>query len=78
MIGTVSPEQIPPGWVMTIQPDTIKAIQSAWPNLLAGQGGQTVQSPLGLSDVDPSILSPGKQALVQETLDKLQAGRIAP
>jgi hypothetical protein len=78
MIGTVTPEQIPAGWIMTIQPDTIKAIEAAWPQLLAGQGGVTVQSPLGLSDVDPSLLSAGKQRLVQKTLDDLQAGYIAP
>jgi len=76
MIGTVSPEQRPAGWVMTISPDVIKAIQNAWPQLLAGQGGVTVQSPLGLSDVDPNLLSPGKQRLVQQVLDDLQAGRI--
>ena len=78
MIGTITPEQRPAGWIMTIQPDTIKAIQTAWPQLLAGQGGITVQSPLGLSDIDPSLLSPGKQRLVQKTLDDLQAGLIAP
>jgi hypothetical protein len=78
MVGTVTPEQRPAGWIMTIQPDTIKAIQTAWPQLLAGQGGITVQSPLGLSDMDPVILSPGKQLDVQATLDKLQAGLIAP
>jgi hypothetical protein len=78
MIGTASPEQKPAGWIMTIQPDTIKAIQTAWSQLLAGQGGITVQSPLGLGDLDPSLLSPGKQQDVQETLDKLQAGLIAP
>lgn len=78
MVGTVTPEQRPAGWIMTIQPDTIKAIQTAWPQLLAGQGGITVQSPLGLSDMDPGILSPGKQPDVQEVLDKLQAGLIAP
>jgi len=76
LIGTVSPEQRPAGWVMTISPDVIKAIQNAWPQLIAGQGGITVQSPLGLSDVDPSLLSPGKQRLVQQVLDDLQAGRI--
>ncbi len=76
MIGTVSPEQRPAGWVMTIQPDVTKAIQNAWPQLVAGQGGITVQSPLGLSDIDPEILSPGKQRLVQQVLDDLQAGRI--
>ena len=78
MIGTVSPEQRPAGWIMTIQPDIIKAIQTAWPQLIAGQGGLTVQSPIGLGDIDPSLLSPGKQRDVQMTLDKLQSGLIAP
>jgi hypothetical protein len=78
MIGTTSPEQRPAGWIMTIQPDTIQAIQAAWPSLVAGEGGITVQSPLGLSDVDPVLLSPGKQDDVMEILDKLQKGLIAP
>ncbi len=78
MIGVSAPQQRPAGWVMTIQPDTVKAIQTAWEQLLAGQGGMTVQAPLGLSDVDPSLLSPGKLRLVQTTLDDLQAGLIAP
>jgi hypothetical protein len=76
-IGTISPEQRPGGWVMTIQPDVIKAIQNAWPQLVTGQGGITVQSPLGLSDIDPSILTPGKQRLVEQTLNDLQAGLIS-
>jgi len=76
LIGTFTPEERPGGWVMTIQPDEIKAIQNAWPQLAAGQGGLTVQSPLGLSDIDPSLLPPGEQRLVQETLDKLQNGLI--
>lgn len=76
LIGTFTPEERPGGWVMTIQPDEIKAIQNAWPQLVTGQGGLTVQSPLGLSDIDPSLLPPGEQRLVQETLDKLQNGLI--
>jgi hypothetical protein len=77
LIGTVSPEQRPAGWVMTIQPDVIKAIQNAWPGLVSGQGGATVQSPLGLADIDPTILTPGKQRLVEQTLNDLQAGLIS-
>jgi hypothetical protein len=77
LFGTSMPEPRPGGWVMTIEPDTVKAIQSAWPNLIAGQGGINVQSPLGLADVDPSILTDGKLRLVQETLDALLAGRIS-
>lgn len=78
MIGTITPEQQPAGWVMTIQPDVIKAIQNAWPGLINGQGGITVQSPLGLADIDPTLLSPGKQRLVEQTLSDLQAGLITP
>lgn len=79
LIGANRPGSVRPGgWVMTIQPDTIKAIQLAWPGLIAGQGGQTVQSPIGLVDVDPALLTPGRQRLAQETLDALLAGRILP
>lgn len=78
MIGTTTPEQQPAGWVMTIQPDVIKAIQNAWPSLINGQGGITVQSPLGLAEIDPTLLTPGKQRLVEQTLSDLQAGLITP
>ncbi|MGE5641910.1 MAG: hypothetical protein ACM3Y8_02770, partial [Byssovorax cruenta] len=76
MIGTKAPSQKPAGWVMTIQPDVIKGIQNAWPQLIGGQGGITVQSPIGITDVDSDLLSPGKQRLVEQTLADLQAGRI--
>ena len=76
MIGTISPEQRPGGWVMTIQPDVIKAIQDAWPQLISGQGGVVIQSPLGLADIDDTILTVGKQRLVEQTLHELQAGLI--
>jgi hypothetical protein len=76
MVGTSMPDQRPGGWVMTVRPDTVKAIQTAWPQLIAGQGGINVQSPLGIADVDPGILTPGKLRLVQEMLEALLAGRI--
>jgi hypothetical protein len=78
MIGMQTPEQMPAGWVMTIQPDVVKAIQNAWPQLIEGQGGLTVQSPLGLSDIDPGLLSPGKQRLVRQMLQELQTGLASP
>ena len=79
IIGANRPGSVRPGgWVMTIQPDSIKAIQLAWPALIAGQGGQSIQSPIGLVDIDPALLTPGRQRLAQETLDALLAGRILP
>jgi hypothetical protein len=77
MIGTSLPVPKPGTWVMTIQPDEVKAIHTAWADLIEGKGGQNVQSPLGLADVDPSVVTPGKQRLIEKVLDDLQAGRIA-
>lgn len=76
IIGTHLPDPRPGGWVMGIQADAVKAIQAAWPNLVAGLGGQNIPSPLGLADVDPAYLTPGKQRLVEQVLDGLQSGRI--
>lgn len=76
LVGTSMPPTRPGGWVMTVSPDTVEAIEIAWPNLINGQGGQNVQSPLGLADVDPGILTDGKLAQVQFILDELLAGRI--
>jgi hypothetical protein len=65
-------------WAASLSPDAIGAIQAAWPNLIAGQGGQAIQSPLTLTDVDESLLSPAKQAEAEQVLADLLAGRISP
>ncbi len=75
-ISVTIPSQKPAGWVMAIRLDEMKAIQNAWPMLMSGQGGQAVPSPLGLSQVDPSFLSPGKERLVEQVLDELQSGQL--
>jgi len=77
LIGLSTPNPAPGGWVMTIRADEVKAIQNAWPDLVAGKGGETVPAPLGIWDVNPANLSPGRQRLAQQTLDELTAGQIA-
>jgi hypothetical protein len=76
-LGVTSPNPRPAGWIMTIQPDILKAIQSAWPDLAAGTGGVSVQSPLGLTDIDPGLLTEGKRRLAEETLEGLLEGWIS-
>ncbi|MGA7195431.1 MAG: hypothetical protein WBW94_17575 [Anaerolineales bacterium] len=77
IIGLSTPSPEPSGWVMTIRADEIKAIQNAWPDLVAGKGGASVPAPLGIWDINSSNLSVGRQRLVQQTLDELTAGQIA-
>lgn len=75
-IGDVTPNPRPVYWTASLQPDVAKAIQSAWPDLLAGRGGLTFNPPFALTDVDPAILTPGKQQLAEQVLADLLAGRI--
>ena len=77
-VGSAPQGNLPIYWAASLSPDTIGAIQAAWPMLVAGQGGQAVQSPLKLTDVDSSLFGPGKQAQAEEVLAELLAGRISP
>jgi hypothetical protein len=75
-IGDVTPNPRPVYWTASLQPDVAKAIQAAWADLLAGRGGLTFNPPFALTDVDPGILTPGKQQLAEQVLADLLAGRI--
>jgi hypothetical protein len=75
-IGDVTPNPRPIYWTASLQPDVAKAIQAAWADLLAGRGGLTFNPPFALTDVDPAILTPGKQQLAEQVLADLLAGRI--
>lgn len=75
-IGDVTPNPRPIYWTASLQPDVSKAIQAAWPDLLAGRGGLTFNPPFALTNVDPAILTPGKQQLAEQVLADLLAGRI--
>jgi len=74
---TLPGEDARPNWIASIQPDVISAIQHIFPDLVAGHGGQTVPTPLFLTDVNSDLLSEGKMRLVQQVLDGLQNGTIS-
>lgn len=63
-------------WVTGIRPDAMAAIQNIFPTLLAGQGGQTVPTPLYLGETNTNLLSEAKQRLAQEVLAGLQNGTV--
>ncbi len=77
LIGESMPSQsLKTNWIASIQPEMLPTIQRVFADLVAGHGGQNLASPLALTDVNPALLSAGKQRLVQEVLDGLQAGTI--
>jgi len=75
-IGDTTPNPRPLYYTASLAADLAKAIQAAWPDLLAGRGGLTVPAPFKLTDVDPGILTPGKQQQADQVLADLLAGRI--
>ena len=76
IISDFSPGKKYGNWVTTIQPDVIHAIESAWPQLVAGTGGINITSPLILANISPEHLPTGKQQVAQDVLVQLQAGNI--
>lgn len=76
MIGTQSPFKKVSGWVVTLQPDYLDALKTAFPELAAGQGGRAFSAPLSFSDINPELFSPGKQIDARRVLDDLLRGYI--
>ncbi len=78
IIGEKTPvKDLQVGWIASIQPILIPAIQRIFPDLLTAHGGQTLSFPLELTDINPDLLSEGKLRLAQKVLDDLQAGFIS-
>ena len=77
LIGTTPP---PPGiqdrWIATITGDIASAVRRAWPDLIAGQGGLHLPVKITLTDINPDLLSPGRQRLVDNLILELEAGFI--
>lgn len=76
VISDLPPQKITGNLVATIQPDVIHAIETAWPQLLAGTGGINITSPLILENVKTEYLDTGKKQDAQDILSQLQAGYI--
>jgi hypothetical protein len=73
---TLPGEEMRPNWIASIQPDLTAALQNLFPQLVAGNGGQVVPTPLFLTEVNPDLLSDAKMRLVQAVLTGLQNGTI--
>ena len=77
MIGTQTPTKAVSGWVVTLQPNYLEAMQAAFPALVAGQGGQAFPAPLSFNDADPNLFGLGKQNNSREVLQNLLDGLIS-
>lgn len=63
--------------VASLAADWPATLREAWPQLAGGQGGARLEPALALQEINPDLLSPGRQRLVNEILADLLAGYIA-
>jgi hypothetical protein len=71
------PQQNRASWVASLGfGDSLQAVAEAWSALLEGEIGASSGLPLGFTETNPDLLSPGKQRLAEEMLKDLQAGFI--
>jgi len=77
LIGGETPaDPLRANWVATIRSDQAQAIRQLWPKLLDGGGPFSESAALTLTDVNPALLSPGRQRLVENILADLLAGYV--
>ena len=76
--GIEPPASVASSWAVSLTSDPISFTQEQVAGLLDGSisGGQTLTVPIQFTNINPSIFTPGKQRLAQETLSDLQAGYI--
>lgn len=77
ILATPPPQGTRSSWVASLGfGDFLQAVVERWPALLEGQSGAGVSLPLGFTDTNPDLLSPGRQHLVDEMLEDLHADQI--
>ncbi|NUM44472.1 MAG: hypothetical protein HUU38_07160, partial [Anaerolineales bacterium] len=73
------PEDVLDWWLVSMrQPDLEGIFLQYWPQLLEGELGLILPLPGQLTDINASLLTPGKQRLAEEVFADLQAGLIDP
>jgi hypothetical protein len=77
ILATPPPQGNRLSWVSSLGfGDGMQAVAEHWPALLEGQGGVGMSLPLGFTETNPDLLSPGRQHLAEEMLVDLHAGLI--
>lgn len=75
LLGVELPaEDMRSNWIASLRSDPLPIILDLIPQLLNGQGGQTIIVPLQITDINDELFSPGRQHYANEVLADLLAG----
>lgn len=76
--GALPPDEIRALYAASIHSDISSPLQDLWDELLAGQGGKTVNASIQIGDINPDLLSPGRQLQTEKMIADLTGGWIDP
>ncbi len=79
LIGSGNPpESARSTWVVSLSTDVFSLLQNEVQGLLDGSlsGGKSISAPIQFTQINPTLLTPGKQRLVEQALSDLQGGYI--
>jgi hypothetical protein len=76
--GETPPEGMGPRWAATVSMDILPSLEIIWSGAAAGEGGKAVDTTVVIQDINEDFFSPGRQKLVEDTLQELEAGWIYP
>ena len=74
----IPPAGLESQWAATISDDVSTALETIWPDLLAGQPAGAFNAPITVSNVNPDLLGQGKINWLNEMLAELDDQLIAP
>lgn len=77
LIGSVPPPAgLAEHWIASLSADWLTGVRQAWEQALAGQAAGAPPLPLAIDHVNESLLSVGRQRVVEQIRDELAAGWI--
>jgi len=65
-------------WAASVLLDMVTPLETLWPDVLAGQGGLSAETQVVLENVNTDTVTPGKQRLINETIQLLADGWLDP
>lgn len=77
VISDQTPDVVPNNWVGTIITDPAPALETLWPNILAGTAGLQISAAITLRDSENDLISEGRYRLFEEMVTDLQAGLVS-
>lgn len=76
--GVLPPDEVRGLYAASVHSDVSSPLRDLWGDLLAGQGGKTINADIQISDVNPDLLSPGRQLQTEKMIADLTGGWIDP